>query len=567
MPWRIGLQEMSQFTLPQALDLAQHHHKAGRLREAEILYRQILALQPAHAAANLYLGVIAHQAGHHPAAVDLIQKAIAANPRSAQAHNNLGLVLEDLGQLDNAMAAFDKARELNPGLAEAHLNIGNVMKVTGRLDDAIAAYRQALAIKPGYTDAHSNIIYLMHFHPGFDAHAIGEECRRFASRYALGTAQAHTNHPDPNRRLRIGYVSPDFRDHVVGRNVLPLIRQHDRRHFEIVCYAQVFRGDALTNQFQQLADRWVNISAMSDDEAALRMREDRIDILVDLALHMGGGRLQIFSRKPAPLQVTFAGYPGGTGLSAIDYRLTDPHLDPPGMDQSLYVERTIRLPDSFWCYDPLDCGDISIGPSPATANGFVTFGCLNNPCKINESVLAVWSKVLSQIENSRLIQMSPGGSHRVELTNRFAAHGVDPSRIQFVPKQSRRAYLAQYHQIDIGLDTFPYNGHTTSLDALWMGVPIVTLVGSTAVGRAGWSQLSNLGLQELAAENSEQFVEIAAALARELPRLQTLRSTLRPRMEQSPLMNASRFACNIEAAYRHMWRNWCEAPQDAANPP
>jgi predicted O-linked N-acetylglucosamine transferase (SPINDLY family) len=346
---------------------------------------------------------------------------------------------------------------------------------------------------------------------------------------------------------------------VVGRNLLPLLRHHDRERFEITCYSQAVSPDAMTLQFQHAADRWRDIAGLTDEQAADLVRRDSIDILVDLALHTAGNRLLVLARKPAPVQVTFAGYPGSTGLGAIDYRLSDPYLDPVGRDESIYSERTIRLPDSFWCYDPLEFADIQVNSLPSLRSGVVTFGCLNNFCKVNDDVLALWATVLRQVQTSRLLIMAPVGGPRDRTLQRLAGEGVDAGRVEFVALQPRGKYLETYHRIDVGVDTFPYNGHTTSLDSLWMGVPVVTLVGNTVAGRAGFSQLSNLGLQELAGHTPEDYVRIAVELARDLPRLAHLRSTLRSRMEQSPLMDAARFARNIEAAYRRTWRTWCES--------
>jgi predicted O-linked N-acetylglucosamine transferase (SPINDLY family) len=403
---------------------------------------------------------------------------------------------------------------------------------------------------------------MLHFHPAYDAGMIAQEHRRWSSQHAEPLRQLiepHNNQRSPERRLRLGYVSPNFRDHVVGRNLLPLLLHHDRRQFHITCYSNARHPDALTRQFQQNVDAWQDIVDLSTEQAARQVRADQIDILVDLALHMGGSRLLTFARKPAPVQVTFAGYPGSTGLKAIDYRLSDPYLDPPGMDESIYSEKTIRLPNSFWCYDPLECRDIPINQSPSAGSGFLTFGCLNNFCKVNDLAVSLWRQALQRVEESRLLLLAPQGSHRQWLLERLAREGIDSSRIEFAAPRPRREYLRLYHRIDLCLDTFPYNGHTTSLDSFWMGVPVVTLVGQTAVSRAGWCQLSNLGLEELAAQTPEQFVDIAVELAKDLPRLQVLRSTLRQRMERSPLMDAPRFARNIEAAYRQMWRTWCAA--------
>jgi predicted O-linked N-acetylglucosamine transferase (SPINDLY family) len=398
----------------------------------------------------------------------------------------------------------------------------------------------------------------MHHHPAADVQTIAQEQRRWNQQHAQPLHKfivAHANDPNPDRRLRIGYVSPDLSDHIVGRNVLPLFKLHDRRQFEIFAYADLRRPDDVTAQFQQNTQGWRNIQRMSDEQAAQQIRQDRIDILVDLSLHTAGNRLLIFARKPAPVQVTFAGYPGSTGLTAIDYRLSDPYLDPPGMDESIYSERTIRLPHSFWSFDPFESEPVS--ELPALQNGYITFGCLNSFFKINDGQLLLWAKVLRQLDRSRLLLLAPRGSHRQRTKDRLSREGIDPKRLGFVRRLPHLEYLRLYHRLDLGLDSFPYNGHTTSLDSFWMGVPVVTLVGQTPVSRAGWCQLSNLGLPELAAQTPEEFVRIAVELASDLPRLKELRSTLRQRMEQSPLMDAPRYVGNIEAAFRQMWQTWC----------
>jgi predicted O-linked N-acetylglucosamine transferase (SPINDLY family) len=534
----------------------------GHLDEAISAYRQAVALRPGYAEAHNNLGNALRDQGRLDEAVVAYRQAIALRPNLPEAYNNLGNALNDQGQLDEAIDAYRQAIALRPDYAEAHNNLGSALRDQGRLDDVIAACRQAIALKPDYTAAHSRLLFTLRYHAGYDAAAIAEEQRRWNRQHAQPVRRfvvPHRNDRSPDRRLRIGYVSPDFRNHVVGRNLLPLFSQHDRRQFEIIGYAQVLRPDAMTSLFQQSADDWRGIVGLSDEQVAEQIRADRIDLLVDLALHTPDNRLLVFARKPAPVQVTFAGYPGSTGLSMIDYRLSDPYLDPPGMDESIYSEHTIRLPNSFWCYDPLENRDISVNSLPALERGVVTFGCLNSLCKINDDVLALWARVMRQVENSRLLLLAPQGSPRQRTLDRLRHEGIDPGRIEFVSRQSGQAYLELYHRIDLSLDSFPYNGHTTSLDSFWMGVPVVTLVGQTVVGRAGWSQLSNLGLSELAAQTAEQFVRIAVELTEDLPRLKEVRRTLRQRMEHSPLMDASRFARNIEAAYRRMWQRWCES--------
>jgi protein O-GlcNAc transferase len=537
----------------------------GRLDEAIAAWRRSIALNPNQPEPHSNLGNALRAKGQLEEAVAAYRKSISVRPDYAEAFGNLGNVLRDLGQLDEAIAVCRQAIALRPDFAEAHTNLGNALRDAGRLDEAIAAYRHAIALRPTYAEAHSNLVFALHFHPAYDAQAIAEEHRRWNRQHAeplRNLIQPHPNDCRPDRRLRIGYVSADFRNHASALFLSPLLKHHDPQQVEVFCYANVVRRDAMTAEFQRYVCGWRDIASVSDDQVARLIRQDRIDILVDLKTHTAENRLMVFARKPAPVQVTWLGNPGSTGLTTIDYRLSDPFLDPPGMDESVYSERTIRLPETFWCYDPLDGRDIPVSASPALISGYVTFGCLNNFCKINDEVFALWAQVLRQIENSRLLLLAPIGSPRWSALERLRHEGIDSSCVEFVANQPRKNYLETYYRIDLGLDTFPCNGHTTSLDSLWMGVPVVTLVGSRAFARAGWSQLSNLGLTELAAHTPEQFVRIAVDLAKDLSRLQELRSTLRPRMEQSPLMDGPRFARNIEAAYRRMWHTWCDATRD-----
>jgi predicted O-linked N-acetylglucosamine transferase (SPINDLY family) len=390
---------------------------------------------------------------------------------------------------------------------------------------------------------------------------IYEEHRRWNQQHAeplKKLIQPHTNNRDPDRRLRVGYVSPDFREHIVGQNLLPLLREHDHQQMEIFCYANLVRADALTEQFRRYADVWRSIAGLSDSQAVDLVRHDRIDILVDLTLHMGNSRLVIFAYKPAPVQVTYLGYCGSTGMEAMDYRLSDPYLDPSDSDLSVYSERTIRLPETYWCYgvagptpDP--------SPPPAATTGYLTFGCLNNSIKLSPPARDLWAEILRGVPRSRLIVHSHPGAHLDAVRERFAGKGISTDRLEFPSRQAWPEYVRTYGRIDIALDPFPWGGGITTCDALWMGVPVVSLVGRTAVGRGGASILSNVGVPELIARTPEQYVQIATDLAKDLPRLAELRRTLRGRMQASPLMDAPRFARNVEAAYRQMWRNWCEA--------
>jgi len=637
----------SAMTIPQAFELALQRHQAGRLAEAEALYRQILAADPNHPGALHLLGLIVHQAGRHDLAVDLIRQSLALkpnnhaahcnlgvachaigrldeaiaayrralelkpdfleaqinlgaafsdqgqldqavagyrlalqiSPNSPAAHNNLGNALSGLRQFDEAIAAYRRALELEPGSAEALNNLGAALRNRGEVGEAMAAYRQALQIKPDDPSAHSNLIFSLHLRP--DAEAICEEHRLWNRRFGDSlkpVLQAETNDPAVDgrtgnhgshgvglpygndravgRRLRVGYVSPDFRDQPVGRFVLPVIERHDRERFEILCYFGAAGSDWMTERIRALAGGWRSTVGVSDTHMAEMIREDEVDILVDLSLHTAGNRLPVFARRPAPVQVTWLGYPGSAGLPAIDYRLTDARMDPLGERPVWSAEEPVRLPDCWCCYQPVDDSP-EINALPALSAQGVTFGSLNNFAKVNEGALALWARVLEAVKGARLLMFCPEGRARERVRGLFVELGIAGERVEFVGFAPRWEYLSLYHRIDLALDPFPCNGMTTTCDALWMGVPVLTLPGAMPVSRAGLSLLSSVGLEALAASSEEDYVRIAAELATDLPRLADLRATLRARMLASPLMDAPRFARNIEAAYRKMWQHWC----------
>jgi protein O-GlcNAc transferase len=541
--------------LPEALNnLGIALNEKGEFDSALDAYHQAIALDPASPDAFNNLGISLREKDQLDEAIAAYRRAIDLNPQFSEARNNLGLALNQKGAVDAAVEAFQQAVTLNPNLPDAYNNLGIALKDQARLDESLAAFRRAVALKPSYAEAHSGLVFTLHYHPNYDAARILEEHRQWDRQHAQplrGFIKTHPNNPDPNRRLKIGYVSADFRQHATAFCTVPLFSHHDHIAFEIFCYASIKKPDPVTEQLKRCSDAWVDSEKLSDEELAERIRTDGIDILVDLSMHTAGNRLLVFARKPAPVQVSWIAAPCTTGLEAIDYRLTDPYLDPPGETDAFYSEKSIRLPDSFWCYDPLAEPPPPVNPLPAIKNGFITFGCLNNVCKLNAGVLSLWSQVLKAVPTSRLLLRCPKGSTRDWALRQL---NIEPDRVQFADRQPRADYLMTYHRIDAMLDTFPYNGHMTSLDALWMGVPVISLLGKTVVGRAGLSQLSNLGLPELVARDESEFVNIATKLAGDLPRLAKLRSELRPRMQQSPLMDASKFARNVEAAYHQMWR-------------
>jgi predicted O-linked N-acetylglucosamine transferase (SPINDLY family) len=542
-------------------NLGNVHYLRGQWDAAIEVYRKAVELRTDYPDVFYNLGNALQMKGELAQAINNYRQALALRPNYPEALNNLGNTLRRENRLEDAIDCFQNALALRPDFVDSLNNLASAFKDLGELDRAIETFDRALAIEANSPAIASNRIYALTFHPRYDAAALLAEHKKWNQRYAQplkASIIVHENDFGEDRRLRVGYISPDFRGHVIGQNLLPLLREHDHKKFEIFCYANVLRSDLVTAKFQSYADAWRNIVGVENDKAAEIIRRDKIDILVDLSLHMANNRMLVFARKPAPVQITFGGYPGTTGLETIDARLSDPYLDPPELD-GFYSEKTVRIADSFWCYDP-EAMDVATapppGPLPALQRGYVTFGCLNNFCKINDGVLELWARVLREVPESRLLLLAPEGKPRQSVAGKMWQEGIDASRVEFVIFQPRKEYLETYQQIDLGLDTLPYNGHTTSLDSLWMGVPVISLIGKTVVGRAGWSQLCNLNLKELAAQTPEQFVKIAADLATDLPRLAELRANLRKRMQESPLTDAPRFARNIESVYENIWQQW-----------
>jgi len=547
-------------------DLSEAHNnlgvvlaEQGRLDEAIAAYRRALKLKPGNAEAHNNLGAALAAQGQFGEAVAAYRRALELIPNYPRAHNNLGNALRERGQVDEALAAYRRALELRPDYPEAHNNLGVALKDLGQLDEAIASFRRALQCDPGVASAHSGLIYTLHFHPRHNASSISEECGRWNRQFSEPVKHfilPHANNREPERRLRVGYVSPDFRAHVVGRYILPLFEHHTREQFEVLCYSGVLLPDWMTERFRTLAGGWRNTVGVSDARLAEMIREDGVDILVDLTQHMAGNRLPVFARKPAPVQVSFAGYPESTGVETIEYRISDRYLESGSADDETGRKEQVCLIDSFYCYDARGM-EAEVNLLPALESGTVTFGCLNNFCKVNERVLSLWARVLGKVADSRLVISSPAGGHRPRIIEALEREGVAAPRVEFVGLRPLREYVELYHRLDVALDTFPYNGGVTTCDALWMGVPVVSLAGETPVSRAGLSLLSNLGLPELVAHSETDYVSIAESLAGNLPHLAGLRSTLSDRMRHSVLIDAPRFARSVEAAYRSMWRAWC----------
>jgi len=619
-------------TIPEAFAVALGHHQAGRLLEAEGIYRQIVAADPDHIGSLTMLAAIGHQTGHFVEALALIERALVLDPaqpasrygravalqglgrheeaaveferavalkpdyvealhnlaalqqntgRTAEAiatyrrvlairpdyvdaHNNMGVALRDESRYAEAAACFEQARHLDPGHAETHNNLAVVLKAQGRIEDSVPLYERALALKPDYIGAHSNILMSLNYRPGLDDAEIFRAHRDWDDRHGRKRAPSAPVLPrdrDPERRLRIGYVSPDFREHSVAYFFEPLLAGHDPAVVETFCYSNVSRPDEITLRLKAQAQHWRQVDRLGEAAIAARIRADGIDILVDLAGHSSGHLLTVFARKPAPLQVTWLGYPNTTGLAAMDYRLTDAIADPPGESQLLHSERLEYLSDGFLCYRP-PASAPPVGPLPALAAGIVTFGSFNNLAKVTPQVVAVWAAILRGVPDSRLLLKFGAfadADTRQRYEDLFGAAGVPGDRLDLVPQiHGAAAHLAQYHRLDLALDPFPYNGTTTSCEALWMGVPVLTLAGRRHAGRVGASLLTRLGLEGLVAADEADYVATAIRLAGDLPGLATLRAGLRGRLERAPLCDAAGFARAIEAAYRRMWRRYLD---------
>lgn len=554
---------------PEALNnLGNVLRQQNRIGEARARYEQATAVAPDYYEAWLNLSGALKELDHVEEAIAACRQALRCRPRSAEAHNNLGDLLRAQGRLGEAMASFREAIRLDPERPEPYTNLGGVLKDQGRLEEALEACRRAIDLNPKETSPFSNFFFYLHYGEVCSPETVFEEHRRWGARHTALAEQAppHANNRDPERKLRIGYVSPDFRRHSVGFFVEPLIAAHDRKQVEVYCYSNVTRADEATRRFQGLADHWREIRGALDPRVAEMIRQDEIDILVDLAGHTAGSRLMVFARKPAPVQVSWCGYAATTGLAAIDYRLTDELCDPPGLTERLHTEELVRLPAPFTCYrPPADAPEP--GPSPALAAGGVSFGSFNFLAKVTPRMIAAWSALLALAPDSTLtIKSAPlvDESTRELVRKRFEENGAAAERVRLLGPMGPREHLEAYNQIDIALDTFPYNGTTTTCEALWMGVPVVTLAGSTHASRVGASLLESVGLRDWVAHSMEEYVELAARMARNAGALASLRAGLRGLVASSPLTDSARFARNMEEAYRRMWRRWCvsaPAPQ------
>ncbi|HZD92109.1 MAG TPA: tetratricopeptide repeat protein, partial [Pseudolabrys sp.] len=549
-------------------DLATAHYDLGtvlealgRPGEAAAAYRAALAADPRLVEARSNLGNILNAQGHRGAALACLREALALDPARPAMHYNLGNALKDAGALDEAVTAYRAAIKLKPDHADAHGNLAIVFMEQGRIEEADAAFRRALDLAPGNAHIRSNWLFCQNYRTDIAADAAFVMHRTFEAQHGRPAAHAvHGHDRTPGRRLKIGYVSPDFRTHSVAYFVEPLLAAHDRQAVEVTCYADVAKPDQVTARLQTLADRWVPASGLSDDELAARIRQDRIDILVDCAGHTAHNRLQVLARQPAPVQVNWLGYPNTTGLNAIGYRLVDVVTDPAGAADEVASERLIRLPGGFLCYAGAADAPEPV-PPPCLMRGHVTFGSFNNPAKLSPATLDAWGALLARVPDARLLLKGKpfaDAATRALYLSRLTARGIEAERVELIGWTGTSAHhLSLYARVDVALDPFPYNGTTTTCEALWMGVPVVTLRGDRHAGRVGASLLTRIGAAEWIAESAADYVARAAQLAADRQQLGALRHGLRARVAASPLCDRAAFAGNVEAAYRQMWQAWC----------
>jgi len=577
---------------------------SGDFERALALYRKAADVAPSYARAHMNIGNALQHLNRHAEAVAAQRRAVECAPENAAARFNLGSLLRSTGALEEAESQLLEALRLQPDLYAASLvladmyeaglrlddaetmflralagapthagvllNFGMFCSRQGRLDDAMAWFRKAKAADPGLKDVESYLLFPYSFRTDIDPQEIFEQHRRVgaAIQRAAGPPFAHwANSSDPERPLRVAYVSGDFRLHPVALFLLPVLKNHDPRKIETFCYSNFPEANEVADALRAHCHHWTDVSGLDDIRLAEVIRRDGIDILVDLSGHTNRNRLSVFARHPAPVQVTWLGYLNTTGLPAMDYRICDRHTDPEGATDHLYTERLMRMPHSQWCYAPwIGLEHLSV---PRREEGTpVVFGSFNQCVKITDECLALWCQVLSRAPDSSLLILDVRqGKIAARLIERFRQNGIDPSRIVTCGRLSLTDYLRSIGNVDIALDTFPYNGATTTLDTLWMGTPIVALRGERTISRSCYSILKTLRAEELIAYSADEYVDINVRLAQDAAWRSRLRDSLRPRLAASPLMDAKSFTADLEARYREMWRVCCSRGMPSAGAP
>ncbi|MBI2313376.1 MAG: tetratricopeptide repeat protein [Betaproteobacteria bacterium] len=532
----------------------------GKLAQAVDCCHKALERDPSHYDSHFVLGTIFRDQGKYEDALKEFQALVRLKPEDSQGLLAIATVHHYWAHSIEAIETYRACLRLDPNCVRAYNDLGGCLHELGRLTEAEAAFRKAMEIDPRSPVPFSNMLFSKNCQYGVDPADFFREHLDWAARFeapVAGELRPHANDRDPQRKLRVGYISPNFSQHPVAFFVYPVFRLRDADRFETWCYSDVEVEDRVTERLKGAADRWQRVVGLSNEHLAQRIRKDGIDVLVDLAGHSAGGnRMLLFARKPAPVQVTWLGYLNTTGLAAMDYRITDAVACPPGMER-YHTERLLRMPDSQWCYaTPEEAPEV--GPLPAPAAGHVTFGAMHQLPKVNAPVIDLWGQLMHRVPGSRLVAAARGVSGaRDELIGRFGALGIAAERLEILDFLDFPKFLELHNRIDINLDAFPYTGGTTTCHSLWMGVPLVTLTGRGVMSRGGASLLSAVGLRELIADTPEAYLEVAVRLAGDLEGLGRLRAGLRERVRRSPLVDAEKFTRNLEQAYRIMWQEWC----------
>jgi len=543
------------------LQEAANERLAARPEQALLRLAALAALAPSAFPVHNELGLTYRALGRAEDAESAFSEAARLAPEDAAAFVYLGNLAHERDALDDAVRHYQRAVKIAPDNPGIRYNLALTYLARGEADAAVAEFRRVLERDPAHGDARSSLLFALTFCHGLPPGEVEREHRDWADRFAepLPRRQSFANDPDPERLLRVGYVSADFFGHVAAPFIQPLLVHADPAHFQVFCYSNSNQpgpqGDPAT------AVTWREIAHLDDEAAAARIEEDAIDLLVDLSGHTRGNRLLVFARKPAPVQITYLGYPNTTGMSAMDYRITDHFADPPGPGDARYRERLLRLPHSLWCFQPP--GAAAAVPAPRAAGG-ITFGSMNNIVKLQPPLIELWARILREVPDSRLVLATiPAGSARQRLLDVFAAHGVAAARVTFYNRLPQERFRALHREIDVALDAFPCNGGGTTCESLWLGVPVLTLCGEIFQSRAGLSLLSAVGMRECIAASGDEYVARALALARDPEKLQRMRAALPAQFARSPLVDGAGFVRNLEAAYRQVWRAWCTAREAA----
>jgi protein O-GlcNAc transferase len=537
----------------------------GKTAEAIPVLSRAAALMPGDADVSFNLAHALHREGRLDAAEQALRSAVALRPKFAAAWLSLAGVITDSDRLDEAEACFHRALEVEPGSAEAHHNYGNLLHREGRVGEAITHYRAAVDIRPDFVRAHSNLVYALNFTDEISLEEIFNEHREWARRHAdplTATVRPHSNSRTTGRALRVGYVSANFRDHAVTYFFESTLMHHDRTRVSVYCYSDVDRPDAHTERLRHADCVWRDIAGQDDESVSELVRRDEIDILIDLTGHTDNHRLLTFARKPAPVQVTWNGYANTTGMTAIDYRITDALADPPGMTEHLHSEKLVRLPEVYMTFTP-PAASPGVSAAPMLEAGHIGLGSFNALSKVTPRVIRVWSDILRALPRAQLLMFTvPAGHTRERVIREFASHGISDARLELLPKLPFHQFLAAHSRVDIALDPFPFSGTTTTCQTLWMGVPVVTLAGMSHVSRVGVTMLTSVGLGQCVAKDENDYIRTAVALATDIPRLREMRSGLRERMLLSPLTNGARLTRFLEDAYAKMWEDYCHESAD-----